>query len=165
MKSNARKETCIYKGRLLTNRLFDFQPQHITLDLRHPITLFSGISPPPELLATLANLPPNQPQNYNNNNNNGVPTRKPVLPFRPSSASGTTVAPHQLQHDEDDAPPPVYSEAPPSYEDAVADQLPPVNGTTRPEFAPPASGGQGEDRLLPREGEGGGNPDRKRGWH
>ena len=51
-----------------------------------------------------------------------------------------------------EADPPAYSEAPPSYEDAIAVSLPPVDAP-RPEYVPPAAA---EDDLLGR--------DEKRGW-
>jgi len=44
-------------------------------------------------------------------------------------------------------PAPEYSEAPPSYEDAVAAELPPVNGL-RPDYQPPPPG---VDDLLDRD--------------
>lgn len=49
----------------------------------------------------------------------------------------------------------VYSDAPPSYEDAVADVLPPVQvgGQDRGGYRPPETGGR-EDRLLPRDEKG-----------
>jgi len=51
------------------------------------------------------------------------------------------------------APPPEpYGEAPPSYEDAIAADLPPVDAP-RPDYAPPPVG---EDDVLRR--------DEKRGW-
>jgi len=48
--------------------------------------------------------------------------------------------------------PPMYDDAPPSYEDAIATNLPPVDAP-RPEYAPPPAG---EDDVLRR--------DEKRGW-
>ena len=48
--------------------------------------------------------------------------------------------------------PPMYSEAPPSYEDAVATHLQPMD-VRRPDYAPPAAA---EDDVLRR--------DEKRGW-
>lgn len=62
---------------------------------------------------------------------------------KPAQSSSTQVS---------EAPPPNYSEAPPSYEDAVAQELPPIDGPRR-EYAPPAAA---EDTLL--------NRDEKRGW-
>ena len=41
-------------------------------------------------------------------------------------------------------PPPMYSDAPPSYEDAIASNLPPVDAP-RPDYAPPPPG---EDDIL-----------------
>lgn len=45
-----------------------------------------------------------------------------------------------------------FVDAPPSYEDAIASELPPIDGY-RPAYAPPPAA---EDRLLSR--------DEKRGW-
>ena len=49
-------------------------------------------------------------------------------------------------------PPPDYAEAPPSYEDAIANDLPPVDAP-RPEYVPPPSG---DDHML--------RQDEKKGW-
>jgi len=39
-----------------------------------------------------------------------------------------------------------YADAPPSYEDAIASKLQPVDGMRRPDYAPPAAAG--EDDVL-----------------
>jgi hypothetical protein len=55
--------------------------------------------------------------------------------------------PHDFPAREGTAVPPPqagYDDAPPSYEDAIASDLPPVNAP-RPEYAPPAAG---EDTVL-----------------
>jgi len=49
-------------------------------------------------------------------------------------------------------PPPDYAEAPPSYEDAIANDLSPVDAP-RPEYVPPPSG---DDHML--------RQDEKKGW-
>lgn len=48
--------------------------------------------------------------------------------------------------------PPDYSEAPPSYEDAIATDIAPVNAP-RPDYAPPPAG---DDHML--------RQDEKKGW-
>lgn len=126
------------------------------MELRHPVQLFSGIAPSAELLQAMG-----KPSFANGGSAPTVPPRKPAksgstpyVPPTPNNGEGTTSQLPPQGGIPQDAPP-MYSEAPPSYEDAVADQLPPVDGgETRPQYAPPMSG---EDHLLPS--------DEKRGWH
>jgi len=97
------------------------------LPLRHRVEVFSGIRPPDELLrrvAESATSPPPQPS---------VPAygRPPPGPqARPPMGSG--------QHPEDP-----YLDPPPSYQDAMADNIRPIEGP-RPGYNPgTATGPQG----------------------
>ena len=99
------------------------QPQNITLPLRFPVTINSGITPPAALLDAMASRPTPNP---------------PSTPFRPpahTNPSASTVRPTPT-HD------PLYppqlapgqqggEDAPPSYEDAMADQVGVVDGGRR----------------------------------
>lgn len=85
----------------------------------------------------------------------------PPLPARRPVSSGAPVAGGSKTQ----PPPPGYSpaaqqdpypDAPPSYEDAIADALPAVHVRDRQGYEPPPSQG-GEDKMLPT--------DEKRGWH
>jgi hypothetical protein len=123
------------------------QDQFVVLPLRLPVTVYSGIHPPPELLAALAN-PRRKPSE--------IPPRKPPRPTASSAdikaaAAGATAGPPVSPAAA--APPytatsnveaaPGYEEAPPSYEDAVAGTMAPVQGP-RGDYAPPPSGGEDE---------------------
>ncbi|KAF4630615.1 hypothetical protein G7Y89_g7522 [Cudoniella acicularis] len=123
----------------------EIQPQTITLPLRFQVEIYSGISPPPALLTAMANNP--------------APTlaNRPTLPIRPatshipttipiSSTSNIYTTPQQLQPHTPapiPAPDPLYppqlgtpgaaalDDAPPSYEDAMADEISPADGPRR----------------------------------
>ncbi|KAJ4697623.1 hypothetical protein HRR87_002123 [Exophiala dermatitidis] len=122
------------------------RPEVMVLPLRLPVQVYSGIAPPPQLLRAMANNP--RPQ--------AATTPPPLFP-RPS-ANGTSVA-APLQPDTPLATPPTpfqdngffpaqtgsYSvqqepdipdEAPPSYEDAIADEIAPVDGPRRDYHVP-----------------------------
>jgi len=64
----------------------------------------------------------------------------------PSALNDTAARPGTMQEA------PMYSDAPPSYEDAIASNIPPVDAP-RPAYEPPPAG---EDDLLRR--------DEKKGW-
>lgn len=83
-----------------------------------PVSLYSGIKPSAALLQTMA------------------------------AATGTVIPGLQSAdktQDESSAPP-AYSEAPPSYETAMAEQGPATGFDDRPQYRPPANDGQ--DTLL-----------------
>jgi hypothetical protein len=101
------------------------EDQLIVLPLRLPVKVYSGIAPPKALLdggfnadqankPTTLNVPPPQMQ-------------APVTPTTPTNAgfnsanafSGQPAPPHAA---------PAYDDAPPSYEDALGQDLPPING-------------------------------------
>lgn len=104
------------------------QPQLIVLPLRMPVKVYSGIAPPQALLDAMAaaKLQPS-PTKPNPRPTWSPPTNsdsRPPMPPRP-----------------EDGPVPadvgaVYDDAPPSYEDAMADNIAPVDGPRR-EYHPP----------------------------
>lgn len=163
------------------------QSELLLLPLRLPVKIYSGIAPPPELLHRLAGshgegleglatqaanapslspgvnskLHPQSPSNLNPAQSPGPPLSGAPSPF---SSSGRP--PNPLD-DEDDT-------APPSYEDAMADEIAPVDGPRReynipaapprPEtgFGADSKGGGGigrrvSERLFPGTGRGHGH--------
>ncbi|EMC98920.1 hypothetical protein BAUCODRAFT_31194 [Baudoinia panamericana UAMH 10762] len=143
-------------------------PQNIALPLRLDCQVYSGITPPPQLLEAMAQAKANirrpslvadaaseklktdgrKPSTAANHvpptpvdAETVRPSAPPELPARP----GTVSAPESQQ-------PPMYSDAPPSYEDAIASHLPPVDAP-RPEYAPPPTT---NDVML--------RGDEKKGW-
>ena len=89
----------------------------------------------------MANAPPRpgSPTRPNQTNPESSQSRPAV------SAAGTSSSAQQEQQDSA-APPPMYDEPPPSYEDAIASDLPPVDGP-RPDYAPPPAP-EGESNLV-----------------
>ena len=136
--------------------------QHIVLPLRLNTLVYSGIAPPQEVLDRMAQTKPSitRPAAVAKHQSVQVPGRRTSelganqVPPTPIEESGSLAAalPSQsvptstLNESE-------YADAPPSYEDAIASDLPPVSVDVRPSYAPPPSG---EDELLGR--------DEKRGW-
>ncbi|KAG9620854.1 hypothetical protein KCV04_g13846, partial [Aureobasidium melanogenum] len=147
-------------------------PQTTTIDLRLPVQIFSGITPPPELLEAMAraqaqgaggtnsSAPPMPPRpNYPADTKTAsgappLPARKPVASTATAQAPQTPV--QVVQHVEHSGEEPPYGDAPPSYEDAMAMDVQPVSGIQRAEYAPPVVA---EDPLL-NSGRG-----EKSGWH
>ncbi|KAJ9616359.1 hypothetical protein H2200_000077 [Cladophialophora chaetospira] len=155
------------------------RPELVVLPLRLPVLVYSGIAPPPKLLAAMANRPPPQPVPMTSY----APAR-PTAPNGLSSPSDTTLVtpletpttplseinsyPAQIgaYHQDDD--PDVPDVAPPSYEDAMAEDIAPVDGprrdyqvpteaeTQRPAFNPDSkAGGLGRrvsERLFSSSG-------------
>jgi hypothetical protein len=127
------------------------KPQTTTIDLRLPVQIFSGITPPPELLEAMAraqaqgtsedstSAPPVPPRpNYPADTK--TPSGAPPLPARKPVASaapvGTTQTPAQpVQHVEHSGEEPPFGDAPPSYEDAMATDVQPAGGIQRAEYA------------------------------
>jgi hypothetical protein len=108
------------------------QPQLIVLPLRMPVRVFSGVAPPQALLDAMAaaslqpssskpKLQPSQPAENESD--------RPPMPPRPSG--------EPVPVNSGDA----YDDAPPSYEDAMADHLSPVDGPRR-EYHPPDASSQ-----------------------
>ncbi|KAK4551834.1 hypothetical protein LTR86_010830 [Recurvomyces mirabilis] len=139
------------------------KPQNIALPLRLECEVFSGITPPPELLEAMAREKANihRPSAANIPMTDKLKTegrlppesgagQVPPTPMEGPSSSGPPELPAR-PGDVGDAQPPMYSEAPPSYEDAIASDLPPVNAP-RPEYAPPPPAT--DDALLRDEKKG-----------
>ncbi|KAL5378098.1 hypothetical protein DPSP01_009382 [Paraphaeosphaeria sporulosa] len=102
------------------------EDQLVVLPLRLPVKVYSGIAPPKALLdATLVGadtkLKPATGQDLN----------APQMPTTPTHQSGFPPAQGATQQEA-----PAYDDAPPSYEDAVGQDLPPINGY-RGSYDPP----------------------------
>ncbi|KAJ5580183.1 uncharacterized protein N7459_006168 [Penicillium hispanicum] len=105
------------------------QPQLIVLPLRMPVKVYSGIAPPQALLDAMAAAQlqpsPSKPtptRTWPTATND--PDTRPPMPPRPT---GVPVPAESGA---------VYDDAPPSYEDAMAENLSPVDGPRR-EYHPP----------------------------
>lgn len=111
--------------------------------LRMPVEVYSGIAPPQSLLDQMADRPTAQPaSNYNIRppvSANGPPTGHSPGPSRP------------IAQTKSDYIEPSPSDAPPSYEDAIADDLAPVDGMRRDydqqtTSTPPGSSGRTSEK-------------------
>jgi hypothetical protein len=109
------------------------KPQLMTLPLRMPVKVYSGIKPPPALLRAIAtsHQRPHMPMNSSPKPpSTGSRPSFAHIPSSPSTPSyeqhsprvGTFATPQQPLPDDD---------APPSYEDAMADEIGPVDGPRR----------------------------------
>jgi hypothetical protein len=119
--------------------------------LRLPVKVFSGIHPPAALLEAMqVKAPPKPPRPASD----AAPAYEPT-PAGPGSSymSPTEGKPHGASSTSAsasiDLPAPSYDEAPPSYEDAIASDLPPVDGP-RPHYDPPPAP-PGEDGIGARD--------------
>ena len=135
------------------------QPQSVILPVRLDVQVFSGIAPPRELLDAMAEARANVHRkssvkmsdaekathlatlkdHYGRDSASSVPP----TPIDPSGLDDKNDLPAQQGTLQAEQP---YTDAPPSYEDAVASGLPPVDGMRRPDYAPPAAAG--EDDVL-----------------
>lgn len=110
--------------------------QLVILPLRLPVKVFSGIAPPKALLEAgfrreaaqplqppMLNVPPPQMQ----------APHTPVTPTNAGLNHANAFSGAPVQHQ---AAGPVYDDAPPSYEDAIGQDLPPINGY-RGSYQPP----------------------------
>ena len=124
------------------------KPELSVQAVRMPVEVYSGIAPPQALLDQMANRPTAQPVQTHNLRPPGS-TGGPPLGYFP----GTSGPPEQTQSDHvEPSPSDIPSEAPPSYEDAMADTLAPVDGPRRDYSAPTSSRGEksaDDDRLFP----------------
>ncbi|PWY77105.1 hypothetical protein BO70DRAFT_264243, partial [Aspergillus heteromorphus CBS 117.55] len=103
----------------------NMKPQLIVLPLRMPVKVFSGIAPPKALLDAMAANGQVKPTVPASNPTSPVgDSIRPPMPPRPSR-------PPMPANPEDG-----YDDAPPSYEDAMAETLSPVDGPRR-EYNPP----------------------------
>ncbi|KAL3469445.1 hypothetical protein BJX99DRAFT_241301 [Aspergillus californicus] len=116
--------------------------QLIIIPLRIPVRVFSGISPPPALLeamATNTRIKPKSPKHTPSWPREDDRERPPMPPRPPAVAPPTSA---------EDA----FDDAPPSYEDAIADTLSPLDGPRREYYPPDASSSRSpvEPRADPR---------------
>ena len=137
------------------------QPELIVLPLRMAVSVYSGIAPPPALLkAVSVKRPAVRPSE---------PVEAPAMPPRP--------APEPIPaYDTQPPQPDMYEDAPPSYEDAMADEIGPVDGPRREYNSPDAafivhsgsgadtsttagSGSKDSERLFPDTGNWGHSTD------
>ncbi|RDI79289.1 hypothetical protein Vi05172_g10696 [Venturia inaequalis] len=105
--------------------------QNIVLPLRIACEVFSGIAPPPDLIKRMDSAP-----------------IRPTTQI-PVQGPGSKLPTYSAQQAPSNAPQPqapAYEEAPPSYEDAVGQDLPPINGP-RPGYNPPPAP-EGESRIT-----------------
>ena len=128
--------------------------QLVVLPLRLPVKVYSGIAPPAALLQAMASstgiakpgLAPAAAALHLEPN-----VAMPHTPVDPPAFTANQFPPQQGAH----LPPqnaPGYEEAPPSYEDAIGQDLPPVDGY-RGEYAPPPFP-EGEPRFSGDEKRG-----------
>ena len=118
-----------------------------------PIQVYSGIAPPRALLEQMASRPahPNAQSPYmaaNLRPNASFGGNSPIAP-QPS-------APQASSDHVEPSPSDIPDEAPPSYEDAMADELAPIDGPRRDYHQTPTQpagpdrkGSIGHDRLFP----------------
>ncbi|KXT01916.1 hypothetical protein AC578_2558 [Pseudocercospora eumusae] len=131
----------------------------VVLPLRLDTLVYSGIAPPPEVVARMADTKPGIRRKSTNpmhdklrrdgrqNSDfgaNQIPPTPIETPGSMSPAWPAQAGPSKL---------PQYDDAPPSYEDAIAQHAPPVTGV-RPQYVPPPPV---EDHIL-------GEADEKKGW-
>ncbi|KAH9863951.1 hypothetical protein J1614_009884 [Plenodomus biglobosus] len=124
--------------------------QLVVLPLRLPVKVYSGIAPPKALLdAGFAPAPASSSSSLKSSShapsNLHIPahtqhphtTHSPATSTHPPAFNAPPVAQHyQQQQQQQNAP--AYEDAPPSYEDAIGRDLPPINGY-RGSYAPPAA--------------------------
>ncbi|KAF2853362.1 arrestin [Plenodomus tracheiphilus IPT5] len=114
--------------------------QLVVLPLRLPVKVYSGIAPPKALLEAGFATESSRPSNLN------IPSQVPQAPHTPTTPThagfnggGAFVgAPHPAGAGPDA---PAYDDAPPSYEDAIGQDLPPINGYRGSYVPPPAEEG------------------------
>ena len=129
------------------------KPELTVQAIRMPVDVYSGIAPPQALLDQMADRPTAQPaSNYNlrppGSTNGPLPGQSPGPSRPPAQAQSDHVEP---------SPGDIPIDAPPSYEDAMADDLAPIDGSRRDyhQPTPPAGDGKGsanDDRLFPESG-------------
>lgn len=119
------------------------RPELIVLPLRLPVKVFSGIAPPASLLNAIANQPARPHSLHDVETSNGAvsdynqPTLTPISPTAPDQQIPAQFGSFGPQVDPDEPPPP-------SYEDAMAEEIGPLDGPRRdynPPIDPPTSPG------------------------
>ncbi len=115
-----------------------------------PVLVYSGIAPPEALLTAIADRLSRPPQQ----------TPGPLPPRPPTGSGGLPAYQSSAQQGPSDhiepSPSDIPDIAPPSYEDAMADDLGPIDGPRRDYQQNPAAAGREEkgERLFPESGSG-----------
>ena len=141
------------------------RPELIVLPLRLPVQVWSGIAPPPELLRAMSAH--DKQQHANGGALFGRPSEPPLtyqdIPAHPPSTPTQEHSPTEARVGSYSAPNPadIPDDAPPSYEDAMAEDIAPVDGPRRdysvpegeqqPAFNPDSKSGLGRrvsERLF-----------------
>lgn len=109
------------------------RPQLMTLPLRMPVKVYSGIKPPPALLRAIATSHPRPPVPLDASPRPPPMGSHPSFAHTPSSPSTPSYEQHSPQTGTLASPQQTISgdDAPPSYEDAMADEIAPVDGPRR----------------------------------
>ena len=105
------------------------QPEFIVLPLRHPLRIFSGIAPPPALLAAMARH--STPGSKLSVNTSLRPNQASWHAETPLTPSYVTTPPQLGEHVPSTSSEFEADSAPPSYEDAMAEDVGPVDGHRR----------------------------------
>ena len=117
------------------------EDQLVVLPLRLPVKVYSGIAPPKALLdaALTGEAGKMESNNIAPSMGSSFPPGKPTVSHTP--ASSAAVPPPQFPYQGQlvqpmGGPQAPYDDAPPSYEDAIGQDLPPINGY-RGSYQPP----------------------------
>ncbi|MCJ1272807.1 hypothetical protein MMC21_000596 [Puttea exsequens] len=130
-------------------------PELQVLPLRMPVQVYSGIAPSQALLDQMAArpLPNQQPAPYAASNLRPPGPSTSASPNVPSRPSSQQQQPQQQSDHIEPSPGDIPDEAPPSYEDAMADELAPIDGPRRNYAQDGGEVGDGKgDRLFPDSG-------------
>ncbi|KAI7650761.1 hypothetical protein KC318_g16198 [Hortaea werneckii] len=153
----------------------DAKPQNVVLPLRLSAMVYSGIAPPAEVLEAMAQAKTNVGRTTSTPAKTQANASDPMdektrLETQQSDFGANQVPPTPVDSPDPSGRPavpprkavpgasaaestePAFEDAPPSYEDAIAGNVRPVNAP-RPDYAPPPTG---EDELLGK--------DEKKGW-
>ncbi|CAK4033288.1 Hypothetical predicted protein [Lecanosticta acicola] len=132
-------------------------PQKVTLPLRLDTLVYSGIAPPAEVISRMADAR----SNVRRTNTNAMAEKLQAEGRRDSDFGRNQIPPTPIDAGEGPSWParpgvplegiPEYMDAPPSYEDAIASDIPPVAAASRPAYNPPP---HQEDPLLGDEKKG-----------
>ena len=125
------------------------KPELSVQPLRLPVQIYSGIAPPQALLDQMSNRPAAIPTYIASNlhpagSTNGPPPQPPRPPIQTGPSDHIEPSPGDIP-----------DEAPPSYEDAMADDLGPIDGPRRDYHQQSSQTpigdikGSGNDRLFP----------------
>ncbi|KAL9104515.1 MAG: hypothetical protein Q9163_000546 [Psora crenata] len=115
--------------------------------LRMPVRVYSGIAPSQALLAAMSNR-------ISQSAAQGVPPSIPPRPPAPNGSSPSYPQPTLAQTTDhiEPAPGDIPSDAPPSYEDAIADNMGPIDGPRREYRQSESMGEKGGGRLFQDSG-------------